>query len=549
MRGPIQQKSSIAPLIVWATGIVAFWFAIIWVWVFRPALVFDGFKVRDGSADSAWQTIRLNEMWSFGPTTLWWEHIYPPLYDGMRFLLMQPETLAGGQPDYLAVDLRLYFVHSVLFGLTSMIVYLWVRDLTHSGWWALAGALLWIVVPGSFSFFVELNQTGLAIAAMAVALYFLYRFCRTRKAGYAMAFFAAILVASLTRNVVQIHVLAVLIVAAVTFWWISSNRQIRTLVANLLLVALIAFWPARAFMLYATFDVSTHTGYNRAGALWINPLDVPEYVPGEAKRVYEEYAKAAKSLNNPAILATLTPTEVQEKRAALVTLEQQWNGLQQQYPDVNFETADVYPERLLANATKLSSNWNTQETLRDNYRLGKVTNDYIFSQPVEATSSALRSLTVTVPTMFRSVYVQWSNSFNSSFPGMQALDWIFSGWRFALMILVSTGIIIGHFGFRTTGRLLIRYGWFAAFWVLTAIPVFLSNRYWPTDIPEPIHSEADRLRALIDIPIYVTITFAAFLVFRKGYNMRAYRSRRRVDTNAAAASPATRDTAGQDTLT
>lgn len=526
MLSGIQRKSWIAPLIVWATGIVAFWFAIIWVWVFRPALVFDGFKVRDGSADSAWQTIRLNEMWSFGPTTLWWEHIYPPLYDGMRFLLMQPETLAGGQPDYLAVDMRLYFVHSALFGLTSMIVYLWVRDLIHNGWWALTGALLWIVAPGSFAFFIELNQTGLAIAAMSVALYFLYRFCRTRKASYAIAFFVAILVASLTRNVVQIHVLAVLVVAAVAFWWISSNRRIRTLVTTLLLVALIAFWPARAFMLYATFDVSTHTGYNRAGALWINPLDVPEYVPGEAKRVYEEYAAAAQSLNDPAILATLTPTEVQEKRAALVTLEQQWNEVQQQYPDVDFETAGVYPERLLANATKLSSNWNTQETLRDNYRLGRVTNEYILSQPVEAASSALRSLSITVPTMFRSVYVQWSNSFNSSFPGMQALDWIFSGWRFALMILVSAGIIIGHFGMRTSGRLLIRYGWFAAFWVLAAIPVFLSNRYWPPDVPEPIHSEADRLRALIDIPVYVTITFAAFLVVHK---VRSRRSARRTD--------------------
>lgn len=539
MLSGIRRKSWIAPLIVWVTGILAFWLAVIWVWVFRPALVFDGFKVRDGSADSAWQTIRLNEMWSFGPTTLWWEHIYPPLYDGIRLLLMQPETLGGGQPDYLAVDLRLYVVHSVLFGLTSMIVYLWVRDLTHNGWWALAGSLLWIVAPGPFAFFIELNQTGLAISAMAVALYFLYRFCRTRKAAYAITFLVALLVTSLSRNVVQVHVLAVLIVAAFAFWWISSNRRLRTLVVNLVLVALIAFWPARAFMLYATFDVSTHTGYNRAGALWINPLDVPEYVPGEAKRIYDEYSAAERSLNDPATLAALTPTEVQERRAAFFLLEQQWLEVQQQYPGVDFATAGVYPDRLLANATKLSSNWNTQETLRDNYRLGRVTNDYIVSQPIEAASSALRSLVVTVPTMFRSVYVQWSNSFNSSFPGVQALDWLFSGWRFALMILVSVGVIIGHFGMRTSARLLIRYGWFAAFWVLTAIPVFLSNRYWPPEIPEPIHSEADRLRALIDIPVYVTITFAAFLVVQKVRNRRSARSRGLADSHQETASMAT----------
>ena len=536
MRGKVQRKLWVAPLIVWIAGVAAFWLAVVWVWVFRPALVFDGFKIREGSSDSAWQTIRLNEMWSFGPTTLWWEHIYPPLYDGMRFLLMQPETISGGQPDFLAVDFRLYVIHSVLFGLTSMVVYLWVRDLTHNGWWSLAGALLWIVAPGSFAFFIELNQTGLAIAAMAVALFFLYRFCRTRKAGYATAFLVAILVASLTRNVVQIHVLVVLIVASIAFWWISSNRRSRSLVINLLLVALIAFWPARAFILYATFDVSTHTGYNRAGALWINPLDVPEYVPGDAKDVYTQYVAAEEFLNNPTILATLTPTEVQERRTAFFLLEQQWREVQQQYPNVDFERAGVYPDRLLANATKLSSNWNTQETLRDNYRLGKVTNDYIFGQPIEATSSALRSLTVTVPTMFRSVYVQWSNSFNSSFPGIKTLDWVFSGWRFGLLIMVSAGIIVGHFGARNTGRLLIRYGWFGAFWVLTAIPVFLSNRYWPTDVPEPIHSEADRLRALIDIPVYVGITFAAYLMFKTVHSRWTSRNRDPVDKTGSGAS-------------
>jgi hypothetical protein len=138
--------------------------------------------------------------------------------------------------------------------------------------------------------------------------------------------------------------------------------------------------------------------------------------------------------------------------------------------------------------------------------------------------------------MFRSVYVQWSNSFNASFPGIKALDWIFSGWRFGLLIMISVGIIIGHFGIRNSGRLLIRYGWFGAFWVLTAIPVFLSNRYWPTDVPEPIHSEADRLRALIDIPVYVGITFAAYLMFKKVHIRWTSRNRDPVNKTGSGAS-------------
>lgn len=297
---------------------------------------------------------------------------------------------------------------------------------------------------------------------MAVAFYLLYRFSRTRRNAYAAGFLIALLIASLTRNVVQIHVFVILVIAAFSFWWIGRPRRWWMLVINLVLVVLIGFWPARAFVLYSTFDVSTHTGYNRVGALWVNPASVP------------------------------TPEE--------------------------------YPANIEENAVKLSSNWNTQETLKDNYRLGKAADEFIVTHPVEAVQNALKSLTVTVPTMFRSVYVQWYNGFNFTFPLQPAVDWIFSSWRFALLILASAVIVIRHFGTRGTLSRLRRYGWFAVFWLLTAIPVLLSNRYWPADIPEPTHSEADRLRALIDVPVYVLMTLAAFFVAR-GVRHR-WRSRR-----------------------
>ena len=67
-----------------------------------------------------------------------------------------------------------------------------------------------------------------------------------------------------------------------------------------------------------------------------------------------------------------------------------------------------------------------------------------------------------------------------------------------------------------------RYAWFAVFWILTLMPILLSNRYWPPNIPEPTHSEADRLRALVDIPVYVLITVAGLLVVKR--LRRAYRT-------------------------
>ena len=522
MRTWILERPWRAPTVVGLGATLGMWAAIAWVQIFHPNLAFDGFKVRSGSADSAWQTIRLAELHAVGPKALWWEHIYPPLYDAFRFILMQPETISTGVPDPLAVDLRLYVVHSLLFGISASVVYLWVRDITRSGWAAAAGSTLWCIVPASFAYFIELNQTGLAICSMAIALYLLFRFCKTRSHIYASGFLIALLVASLTRNVVQIHVLFILLIAAISFWRMTVGRRSWMLVVNLLLVGLIAAWPIRAFALYATFDVSTHTGYNRAGALWINPQSVPEMVPIVVKQQYRSYAFSRDQLNDPSALAQLTPTEIQELRSRFLVEENQWQRLQDEYPGVDIAGADVYPDRLLQNATRLSSNFNTQETLRANYRLGKVTNDYLLRQPIDAIVGASQSLSITVPTMFRSIYTQWGNAFNTTFPGVSILDWLFSGWRFGLLIATSGAIIIRHLGIKGTATMMRRYAWFAAFWILTLIPVLLSNRYWPPDIPEPIHSEADRLRALVDIPVYVLITVAGLLVVKR--LRRAYRT-------------------------
>ena len=522
MRTWILESPWRAPTVVGLGATLGMWAAIAWVQIFHPNLAFDGFKVRSGSADSAWQTIRLAELHSVGPQALWWEHIYPPLYDAFRFILMQPETISTGVPDPIAVDLRLYVVHSLLFGISASVVYLWVRDITRSGWAAAAGSTLWCIVPASFAYFIELNQTGLAICSMAIALYLLFRFCKTRLHIYASGFLIALLVASLTRNVVQIHVLFILLIAVIAFWWMTVGRRSWMLVVNLLLVGLIAAWPIRAFALYATFDVSTHTGYNRAGALWINPQSVPEMVPIDVKQQYRSYASSRDQLNDPSALAQLTPTEIQELRSRFLVEENQWQRVQEEYPGVDIAEADVYPDRLLQNATRLSSNFNTQETLRANYRLGKVANDYLLRQPIDAIVSASQSLSITVPTMFRSIYTQWGNAFNTTFPGVNILDWIFSGWRFGLLIATSAAIIIRHLGIKGTATMMRRYAWFAVFWVLTLIPVLLSNRYWPPDIPKPTHSEADRLRALVDIPVYVMITVAGLLVVNR--LRRAYRT-------------------------
>lgn len=452
----------VAPVLVWV--LASSWLLAVYIWMqgSHADQVIDGFKLRDESSDSAWQTIRLWEMWKLGPQTLWQMHIYPPLYDSIRFLLMQPEVSRGLSPSALEVDHRLYVVNALLFGIIAMVLYLWVRDLTKSGWWAGGAAAVWSLLPTSIAYVTLLSNPGLAMAAMTVAFYLLYRFCRTRRNTYALGFLIALLAASLTRNVVQIHVLAILVIAAVAFFLMGRPRSWWALGANLLLVALIAVWPVRAYVMYGTFDVSTHTGYNRAGTLWINPKDVPE---------------------------------------------------------------PVYPQNLLRNATLLSSGWNTQETLKDNYRLGKAANDFMVHHPVEAVKRLVQSLQFTIPAALRSVFTQWYNAFLFNYPLAHPLDWVFSGWRLVALIFASFAVIFVHAGRRRSLGYFRKYGWFVAFWILTALPVAFSNRFWPIDAETPFASEADRLSGLLAVPLYALMALAACIVVRR--LSRPWQSRRR----------------------
>jgi hypothetical protein len=447
---------------VWALASCLLLAAYVWMEAARPELLLQGFKWRDEGSDTAWQTIRPWELWIVGPRALWLMHIYPPLYDSIRWLLMQPEVWSGRSPSATNVDHRLYVMNALLFGLIAMVVFLWVRDLTGSGCWGIVSALAWCLLPSSSAFMTLLNQTGLAIAAIAVAFYFLYRFCRTRANAYAAGFLAALLVASLTRNVVQLHVGVVVALAAISFHLMGRPRRLGWLAVNVGLVALILFWPIRAYVMFSTFDVSAHTGYNRAGALWSYP----------------------KSVSDP-----------------------QW------------------PANILENGTLLSSGWNTQETLRDNFRLGSAANDLLTHHPIESVKRMAESLALTAPVMVRSIYVQWYNAFLSVYPLAHALDWVWSGLRLASLFVFSVLVVGASLGWRGIVLRIRRYAWLGVFWILTAIPVALSNRFWPPDVPEPVHSEADRLRGLIEVPVFVLMAYAVTLTCRAA--VRAVHEHRR----------------------
>jgi hypothetical protein len=400
------------------------------------------------------QTLGLEEMAPFGPKALLYDHIYPPFLDAMRFILMLPETNAGQPPSQMSVDFRLYVVYAIFFGIINAIVYSWVRDLTKSGWWALGATFVWAISPGFLTIMMLLEPTPPALLFIVAAFYFLYRFLKTRRLGYATAFFAAVLFASVTRNLMQPHFFAAIFLALIAFWFMASKRTWWCLALNIVVVGLMLVLPIKAHVMYDTFDTSTYGGYHRVGPLWIDPRTV---------------------------------------------------------------AAVEYPQDIVDNALAFSSRYNTQETLKDNYRLSAAADRFVVEHPLQAVQNLTRSLTITMPEIFRPTSEYTQNYLVGTLPWRAAFDWLFSGWRYTLLMLAASIIIMRSRGWVGTRRLMRRYGWFLAFFALIAIPVLWSNRYVPgKEDLGPIWTESTRLKVFLEVPVFVCIAYAIWLLTPMG---------------------------------
>jgi hypothetical protein len=422
-------------------------------WAFRNAnseTLPGGYLLQEWSSESMMQTLALKDMFAFGPMSLWYNHVYPPLQDFLRYAYSLPDLYHRMPPNYGSVDLHLYLTYAWCFGLVNAIVYLWVRDLTKSGYWALAVTVLWAMAPGYLTNMMLLDSTPLAMTFISMAFYFLYRFLRTRRLGYVSWFLAAVILASLSRNIMQAHVLLIIVVFVAVTWWLASVRAWWVLAINVALLGLLLVVPVKQQVLFGTLDTSTYSGFHRVGMIDINPHTVPE-------------------------------------------------------PD--------FPDDILGNAERFQSKWNTTDTLRDNYRLTQGSYEAWISDPITSGVSALRSLTITIPEALRPSSEYVDNLLVAEIPWKGVYDWVISGWRYLLILAGAFAVLWWSRGLRGLGHLTRRYGWFLGFYALIAAPVFWSNRFIPGEEQlGPIWTDATRLKMFLEVPLIVMVAYAVWLL-------------------------------------
>lgn len=442
-----------------------------------PDQLDGGYRFQAWSSDWMMQNLGLEDMASFGPLALWIKHSYPPGLDVIRYILMMPEWGNGIPPDPVAVDQRLYVVYALLYGVTNAIAYAWVKDLTQSWRWGLVAALLWALSPGHILLATLLEPSELSLVSVSFSYYFLYRFLRTRRPGYASAFFVALLIASWARSFIQIYVLVILVISVISFHFMSKRHHRRWAWTglNVVLLALIFAYPVKQFMMFDTWSTTTFGGYHRVGMLHLDPREVR------------------------------LPTTTGEATAG-----EGWASIEDQVAVASGTIIVGEPPReIIDNALRFSSRFNTQELVRDNYRLEAAANQYLRSQPLESLQGLAASLAITIPEALRPTSVYTYNVLIEKLPYRGVWDWLVSGWR--LIAIIAAAVVWTVYQRRWTGiaQLAKRYGWLGLYFVLIMLPVIFSNRYYPGREDEgPIWTDAVRQKMFLALPVAVLIITA-----------------------------------------
>jgi hypothetical protein len=172
-----------------------------------------------------------------------------------------------------------------------------------------------------------------------------------------------------------------------------------------------------------------------------------------------------------------------------------------------------FPDSVLGTAERFQSKWNTTDAVRDNLRLSAGATDAWISNPLGSGAAALKSLTITVPEALRPSSAYVDNFLVAELPWKAAFDWVFSGWRYLLILAGALAILgwsRGTQGMKTLAR---RYGWFLGFYALIAAPVLWSNRFIPgEEYLGPVWTDAIRLKMFLEVPLVAFVAYSLWLV-------------------------------------
>jgi hypothetical protein len=369
------------------------------------------------ASDDLMQTVKIQELSNFGPMGLWYFHIYPPLHQALLYVLALPNILTNQPVSSEVVDLRLYVVYAIIFGLLNAIIFMWVRDITRSTRLGLIVVILWSIYPGNLQMATLVDGTYLSLYLTTLTFYFLYRFLRTRHAKYLTYWLISVAVTTYARPLFQWQLIIPVVLVVGLFMYLSRRTSRGWLiVVDVLMVCLIVALPVKSYLMWGSLSTTTYAGFHRTGMLYYDP----------SKEMYD---------------------------------------------------AVQVPPQALANAEVFKSAYNLPLMVTDNYAREQLANEWIASHSLTDLTSVLAK---SFNTNFQNALIPTSeyfpNQLSQDLPWRALMDRILSGYLYLFLGIGSVVAIFALRGLQGSVGLLRRYGWLVGYYLMLAGTIALQNR-------------------------------------------------------------------------
>jgi hypothetical protein len=269
MKNRNQKANKKITIIAVVIGIVSFLFQITLIWTLRPFTP-DGIHFQAWSSETMMQTVALEDLYTSPVETLWNIHIQPPVFDAIRAVLVHIWPSTNPLVSIAHVDILLYGVWSLLFGLMGSLIFLWMYELTELKV-AIVTAFALVLHPASIYYATYLDTSFLSSLLITLMYYLLWRVSRNPNEQFIMISLI-VLLGLFTRSLFQ-WPFVLLFGASLLLVGMKRRNVMVFLMITLAVFGLYLFKQNRKFGLFST---SSFTGLNLSRAAGVTEA-LPNY--------------------------------------------------------------------------------------------------------------------------------------------------------------------------------------------------------------------------------------------------------------------------------
>lgn len=219
------------------------------------------------------QTVPIEDLQNSPLETLWNIHIQPPMLDAIRAILVH---LWPAQNLYSAiqhVDMLLYFLWALTYGLIGSLTYVWVRAMTDSRI-ALISSSIVLLHPASILYATLLDTTLLSTLLILWTYYLLWKIKNNQQVSLLLLIIAS---AGLffTRSIFQWPFFVLFVITLFLIGLPIKRLALFSVIAGLL----IGGYVAKQYIQFGTTSTSSFTGLNLVRSVGLyDVIPYPEYL-------------------------------------------------------------------------------------------------------------------------------------------------------------------------------------------------------------------------------------------------------------------------------